>query len=176
MNLRRAARRLAAMLTPIVLGLGVAAAATQETLDATVERAVSGDTLIVRTANGPLELRLADIGAPQGAGFFAPSSTTLLNAIASGQSARITLTGRDGTDRAFGLVRVGELNVNLELVRRGAAWVCWDYALSTDYMPFENRARRQRLGLWSGGTTELQARGFCRARPPANDPVGGAPR
>lgn len=172
MKLLRAARWL---VWALALSTGAALAA-QETFEGTVERVVSGDTLIVRTATGPLEIRLADIGAPQGAEFFAPSSTTLLNNIVRDQTATITLTARDGTERAFGRVRVGRLDVNLELVRRGAAWVCWDYALSTDYMPFENRARRQRIGLWAGATTELQARGFCRARPPANEPVGGAPR
>ncbi|MGH6623159.1 MAG: thermonuclease family protein [Burkholderiaceae bacterium] len=143
--------------------------------EAVAERVVSGDTLIIRTPEGPLELRLADIGAPQANEFHAPASRTLLVSMVEGRTVTVTLTGREGASRAFGYVVIGRLNVNLELVRRAAAWVCWEYALSTDYMPFENRVRRLGEGVWIS-MTELEARLACRARPPGTEPVGGAPR
>jgi len=151
------------------------AAQSSPGIEATVERVISGDTLLVRTPAGSLELRLADIGAPQGDEFHAPASRTLLASLVEGSAVTITLTGRASASRAFGYVEVGRLNVNLELVRRAAAWVCWEYALSTDYMPFENRVRRLQQGVWVN-MTELQARIACRARPPGTEPVGGAPR
>lgn len=151
------------------------APSSEPSVEAVVERVISGDTLLVRTPEGPFELRLADIGAPQGDEFHAPASRTLLASLVEGRTVTLTLTGRESASRAFGMVEVGRINVNLELVRRAAAWVCWEYALSTDYMPFENRARRLQQGVWVS-MTELQARIACRARPPGLEPVGGAPR
>ena len=133
----------------------------------------NGDTLTAQLDGKPVEIRLADIGAPQGSEFFAPSARTLLTSLAAGKNATLEITGRSGPAQIFGYVRVGENDLSLEMVQRAAAWVCWDYALSTDYMPFENRVRRLAAGLWAA-TTELQARSRCRARPPGEKPVGGA--
>ena len=70
----------------------------------------------------------------------------------------------------FGRVRRGELDVNLELVQRGAAWVCWDYAGDTAYLPYENQAQRARIGIWPR-TLEIQVHVACRDRPPAERPL-----
>jgi endonuclease YncB( thermonuclease family) len=61
---------------------------------------------------------------------------------------------------------VGEVDANLELVKRGAAWVCLEYAADADLLPFERAAQRQRLGLW-GNTWQIDTWVACRARPPA---------
>jgi endonuclease YncB( thermonuclease family) len=136
----------------------------------TATRVLSGDTLVVTTATGDTEIRLADIGAPQGSGYFAPAATTLLSNIVLNQPVRVALTGQSGPGRAFGRVYVGELDVILALVQRGAAWVCWEYAADTRLMPYENDAIRYRRGLWLW-TTQFDARNKCRQRPPAELPL-----
>lgn len=149
------------------------AAATPGAQPATIEgkvvRVESGDTLVLKASDQEVEVRLADIGAPQGPQFYAPAARTLLEAITLDHPVGVSVTGkRDGG--VFGKVRVGELDVNLELVRRGAAWVCWEYSRDTDYLPFENQAQRARRGLWSS-TMEITARVECRRRPPAEQPL-----
>lgn len=138
-----------------------------------VESVLSGDTLVVKLDGKPVEVRLADIGAPQASQFFAPGATTLLTSIAAGRAVTVRETGR-GEGFIFAYVRVGEIDVNLEMVQRGAAWVCWDYTLSTAYMPFETRARQRRIGVWQNMTL-LEARVACRARPAGERLTGGAP-
>jgi endonuclease YncB( thermonuclease family) len=133
-------------------------------------RVPSGDTLVVASATGETEVRLADIGAPQGSGYYAPSSTTLLSNLVLNQIVRVTITGHDGAARVFARVKVGDLDVNLELVQRGAAWVCLEYAADINLLPYENDAIRYQRGLW-GRTTQFDARIACRRRPPAEHPV-----
>jgi endonuclease YncB( thermonuclease family) len=135
-----------------------------------VVRVPSGDTLVVTSVAGDTEVRLADIGAPQGSGYFAPSSATLLSNMVLGQQARVVITGQAGPGRIFGRVNIGELDVILALVQHGAAWVCWEYAANTDLMPYENDAIRFRRGLWLQ-TTQFDARIACRQRPPAEHPI-----
>jgi endonuclease YncB( thermonuclease family) len=135
-----------------------------------VVRVPNGDTLVVASTTGETEVRLADIGAPQGSEYYAPSSTTLLSNLVLNQIVRATITGHDGPARVFGRVKVGELDVNLELVQRGGAWVCLEYAADTNLLPYENDAIRYRRGLW-GRTTQFDARVACRRRPPAEHPV-----
>jgi endonuclease YncB( thermonuclease family) len=138
-----------------------------------IDRALNGDTLTAQLDGRTVEIRLADIGAPQGSEPFAPSAKTFLGALAGGKAAKLEITGRDGPSRVFGYVRVGEIDLSMELVQRALAWVCWDYALRTDYMPYENQVRRLGAGVWAS-MSELDARTRCRARPPGEKPVGGA--
>ena len=152
---------------------GSPALAAAEEITGTVTRVVSGDTLFVVEGGNEVEVRLADIGAPQGSEYYTPASRTLLSNIALNKGARVMITERGGPKRVFGRVFVGPLNVNMELVLRGAAWVCWEYATDTSYLPYENDAVRHQRGLWYR-TTQFDARVRCRGRPPALHPVGKA--
>jgi micrococcal nuclease len=144
----------------------LSAHATAEVIIGTVTHVDSGDTLVVDDGSHATQIRLADIGAPQGSEYFSPGARTLLESMVTRGPVRVTVTGREGTERAFGRVFAGELDVNRELVRRGAAWVCWDYAAGTELLPYENEAKRYRRGLWSH-VWEIDAFADCRRRPPA---------
>jgi endonuclease YncB( thermonuclease family) len=133
-------------------------------------RVPSGDTLVVASATGDTEVRLADIGTPQGSDYYAPPAATLLSNMVLGHQVRVTITGRSGPGRLFGRAYVGDLDVVLALVQRGAAWVCWEYAADTSLMPYENDAIRHQRGLWLY-TTPFDARIKCRQRPPAEHPI-----
>jgi endonuclease YncB( thermonuclease family) len=162
----------ACLLAACALGF-VALARAADEITATVTAVTSGDTLQVADGQRTLEVRLADIGAPHGSDFYAPAAQALLNAMVSGQSVRVAITGRSGTDRVFGRVFARGLDINLELVRRGAAWMCIEYAIDTDYLPFQREAQRRQVGLWaSANTNDFDARNRCRQRPPAEHPVG----
>jgi len=141
-----------------------------EEITGAVTRIASGDTLFVGDGKSDLEVRLADIGAPQESEYYAPASRTLLSNMALNKSVRVAVTGRDGVNPVFGRVFVGALNLNLEMVQRGAAWVCWEYATDTSYLPWENDAIRHQRGLWYQ-TSAFDARIRCRSRPPALQPV-----
>ena len=130
-----------------------------------------GDTLVVTSAEGDTEVRLADIGAPQGSAYYAPAATTLLSNMVLGLQVRVTVTGQSAPSHVFGRVHVGDLDVILALVQRGAAWVCLEYAADTGLIPYEHDAIRYRRGLWAW-TTQFDARVACQRRPPAEHPIG----
>lgn len=148
----------------------LASVAGAEVLSGRVAEVTSGDTLLLDTGDGRIEVRLSDIAAPQGSAYFAPAARELLLNLTASATVQVDMTGRAGPERVFGQVRIGALDVNRELVRRGAAWVCLEYAASTDLLPFERAAQRARRGLW-GNTWQIDTRVACRVRPPAEGPA-----
>lgn len=129
----------------------------------------SGDTIVVDAGQGATVVRLSDIDAPQGSEYFAPGSRALLNAMVGGKDVRVVVAGVAKDGPTFGRVHAGELDVNLEMVKRGAAYVCWEFAVETDYKPWEQRAKDAGIGLW-GQNWEIQAIGACMRRPPVANP------
>ena len=55
---------------------------------------------------------------------------------------------RDGYGRTVARVSVGELDVNAELVRAGAAWVYRRYTDDPKLLALESEARAAHRGLW----------------------------
>jgi endonuclease YncB( thermonuclease family) len=169
-KLRSNRHRVAGTVAALVVALCTEMSAQADEITGNAVRVLSGDTLVVATATGDTEIRLADIGAPQGSGYYAPSATTLLSNLVLDKQVRVKLTGSAGPNREFGRPFVGELDIVLALVQRGTAWVCWEYAADTSLLPYENDAIRYRRGLWAQ-TTQFDARIACRHRPPAEHPV-----
>jgi endonuclease YncB( thermonuclease family) len=155
------------------VGVVVAGPSAPTEIAVTAVEVPSGDTIVAVDESGKrFEIRLADIGAPQDSQYHAPAARNLLLGIVEGKRLRVEVTGARAPGRLFGRVYAGKLDVNLELVRRGAAWMCIEYALDTSYLPYESDARRWRRGLWAH-TWEIDARIDCRNRPPAERPVSG---
>lgn len=140
---------------------------------ATVERVIDGDTLVVR---GGAHVRLLQIDAPEaGEECYARSATAELIRLA-GPGARLELETDPGLDRVdrYGrllrYVHAEELNVNLELVRRGAA-TPWFYdgdrgRYANQLLAATATARAARRGMW----------GACRVSRNPYGPVTTRPR
>lgn len=140
---------------------------------ATVERVIDGDTLVVR---GGSRVRLVQIDAPEaGEECYAGASTLELIRLA-GAGTRVVLEidpGLDQVDRYGRLLRyihTGSRNVNLELVRRGAA-TPWFYdgdrgRYAARFLTATNAARAARRGMW----------GACRVSWRPDGPVDTQPR
>jgi len=126
----------------------------------------NGDTIRIAAADGGnVTVRLSDIGAPREAAFYAPSSRQFLENIVLDKTVRVETSGAQGTGLIVGHVYRGLLDVNLELVKAGAAWFCIEYANDTSYMPYQSDAIRHLRGLWSR-TTTFDALVACRENPP----------
>ena len=127
----------------------------------------SGDTLVLAAEGGRrISVRLADVGAPQQSAFYAPSSRQFLENMVLDKTVRVETSGTEAAERIVGHVYRGLLDVNLELVKVGAAWFCMEYTNNTSYVPYQSEAIRQQRGLWSR-TTTFDALVACRANPPA---------
>lgn len=140
-----------------------------EVITGKVTQVQSGDTIVVDAGQGATVVRLSDINAPQGSEYYAPGSRALMNAMVGGKDVRVVVAGVAKDGPTFGRVHVGELDVNLEMVKRGAAYVCWEFAVETDYRPWEQRAKSAGVGLW-GQNWEIQSIGACMRRPPVANP------
>jgi endonuclease YncB( thermonuclease family) len=149
-----------------LLVTALATAQPREEFEGRVLRVPSGDTLIVERDGGEVEVRIANIGAPQESQFLAPVSRSTLEAMVRNRTVRVEVTGVEAGVRIYGHVLAGRLDVARAQVQRGSAWVCWDYAVDTELRPVESEARRQRRGVWRN-IMEVTTRSECRRRPPA---------
>jgi micrococcal nuclease len=149
-------RRLLALCGVLTAVLATATAASPAREGGRVERVVDGDTLVLA---GGTRVRLVQIDAPElGSGecYSRAASTELRRLLPAG--ARVSLVrdprldDRDRYGRLLRYVLAGSVNVNLELVRRGAA-TPWFYdgdrgRYAGALLAAAHQARAARKGLW----------------------------
>jgi endonuclease YncB( thermonuclease family) len=113
-----------------------------------------GDTLTVNQAGRRTTIRLACIDAPESAQRpYGDQSRAALQALAPiGATVEVQGNTRDRYGRTVAEILRGTTNVNLELVRRGDAFVYRQYLNGCDrntYLSAEKQAESARRGVWS---------------------------
>jgi micrococcal nuclease len=146
---------LAVVVAVLVAAGGTSAATT------TVVRVLDGDTIDV---SGGVRVRLVQIDAPEvGSGecYSRKAAAVLRSLVPAGAPVRIEadarLDGRDRYGRLLRYVHRGRVNVNLELVRRGAATV-WFFdgdegRYARSLLAAARSARSAKRGLWGACKT-----------------------
>jgi endonuclease YncB( thermonuclease family) len=151
-----------------------------------------GDTLTLLTPERrQVRVRLYGIDAPEGRqpyGTLAQQQQQL-SALAFRQQVRVTVEDTDQYGRTVGRVWAGAVDVNAELVRRGAAWVYRQYNRDPALPPLEAEARQVKRGLWAlpaseqvppwiwrrnGGRATATSQPPALGRAGATTPPGGA--
>lgn len=112
-----------------------------------------GDTIRVRASSGEsVTIRLACIDAPE---------------LAQGASGAAATQTVDRYGRTVAEVYANGRNLNVEMVRRGKAYVYWQYLSGCDandaYLKAESEAQRSRQGVWRSGN-EVKPWDFRRNR------------
>jgi endonuclease YncB( thermonuclease family) len=139
-----------ALLARLVVALALVAAAPHAVLEARVVKVVDGDTLTVRSGRGdPLKVRLLAIDTPERDQPYAREARQALVRLVSGREVRLETHGADDYGRLLARVFVDDLDVNAELVRRGAAWVFRKYSDDAALLALEREARAEKRGLWA---------------------------
>ena len=122
---------------------------------ATVLFVIDGDTLTVALSDGRSDtVRLIGINTPEAGECFADDATDVLIGLAPpGSHVGLTfdVSDTDQFDRLLRYVWVGEMSVNEELVRRGAAFARRyppDTAMADRLESAESAARTAESGLW----------------------------
>jgi endonuclease YncB( thermonuclease family) len=112
----------------------------------TVTKIVDGDTIDVHGVDTP------ERGQPWG-----KESTAALTTLVMGKEVEIEPFSQDRYDRMIGIVYRGDLNVNLELVRRGHAWAYRRYMRKEDseLCIAEAAARTAKKGLWASSERQV---------------------
>lgn len=109
-----------------------------------------GDTLTLLTSDKErVKVRLAEIDTPEKKQPYGQRAKQELASLAFNQDAQISVLDTDRYGRVVGRVVVNRVDVNAELIRRGAAWVYRDYLKRPELIALETEARRLRKGLWA---------------------------
>jgi len=113
-----------------------------------------GDTLTARCgapgAYQQVKVRIAAIDAPESRQAFGQKSRQHLAQLCFRQRATLQPVDEDTYGRMVAQVRCGGTDVATAQVRAGMAWVYTPYAQQHPQLqPLQQRARSQRLGLWS---------------------------
>ena len=137
-----------------------------------------GDTITV----GNETVRLASIDAPELDQPYGSSARALLESMVLGQTVTVTPIQTDRYGRLVGTVFKSDCsNINLNLVREGAAWYHEAYQCEIDirqrqaYAAAQAQARAARRGLWSGDAVAPWVhRNGVDAKVPSSCPQGDA--
>jgi endonuclease YncB( thermonuclease family) len=136
------------LLTILLLLLTGPLAATE--LVGRIVSIADGDTLtLLTTEQRQVQIRLAGIDAPESHQPYGSRARQELAALAFRKDARIDVQDIDRYGRTVGTVFVGEVDINAEMVRRGAAWVYVRYNRDPTLPLLQVEARQARLGLWA---------------------------
>ena len=130
--------------------LTAACAGFAKTLDARVGKVADGDTITVVARGDDVTIRLLYIDAPEHDQPWGRESKRGLQELVRLAPVRVDTRGKDRYGRTLGHVtrRGDNLDVNLELVRRGLAWANARGAMRMRYEAAEAEARSARRGLW----------------------------
>jgi endonuclease YncB( thermonuclease family) len=143
---------LAGLLGLLLLGGGARA----EVLQGRVVAIADGDTItVVEASLKQHRVRLAGIDAPERRQPYSNRSKLALSALVMGKSVTVDWTKVDRYQRLIGVVRQGNDDAGLVLLRAGLAWHYKAYVREQSpqdrklYSEAEQQARSARLGLWS---------------------------
>jgi micrococcal nuclease len=103
---------------------------------------------LLASGNEQLKVRLDGIDAPELKQAFSQQSKQTLSDLVFGKSVMLHVTGKDRYKRTLAVVVVNELNVNLEMVRRGLAWRYDKYSKDAELLAAQEAAKAGKLGLW----------------------------
>ena len=113
-----------------------------------------GDTITVLSAQKQsVKVRLHGIDAPESKQAFGSRAKQELSALVFAKNVRVEIEDKDRYGRMVGRVFVGNIAVNVEMVRRGFAWWYRSYAKKDVALAaVEAEAKNARRGLWADKT------------------------
>ena len=115
-----------------------------------------GDTFTLLVGREQLRIRLAEIDTPEKGQPYGNRARQALSELIYDKTVRVVEIDHDRYGRVVGRVYVGSIDVNAEMVRRGAAWVYRKYAKDPSLYELENEARSARRGIWALPETERE--------------------
>ena len=109
-----------------------------------------GDTVRGKYANELIKIRLAEIDAPELKQAFGVESKGCLKELIKQSDGKVffKFKEKDRYKRHVGWLYSEDLDINLEMVKRGCAWVYDRYAERKVLFKHQNLAKENKLGLW----------------------------
>lgn len=118
-------------------------------LPGVVRWVADGDTLQVHVHGRLMDIRLAEVDAPERDQPYGWHAALALIDLVRDREVRIAPYDVDRYGRVVAYVYVGDLDVGHELVRQGTAWFYTRYAGSATLYAVEQQARDAKRGLWA---------------------------
>ncbi|MFC3127218.1 thermonuclease family protein [Pseudoroseomonas globiformis] len=141
--------RVLGFLLPLLL-LHLAAPVLAAELRGEAVGVADGDTLTLLTPDRQqVRVRLAQIDAPEAGQPWGSRARQALADLVFRRSVVVLVMDTDRYGRTVGMVRVGRLDANAEMVRQGHAWVYRQYLRDRSLLAVEEEARQARRGLWA---------------------------
>jgi len=138
------------LLTALLAFVGAVAARAEDLprFTGTVVGIIDGDTVDVRLVSGMIRVRLHGVDAPERDQPHGKASRRMLSQLVFSRTVEIEPIEQDRYDRLVARLWLGEMDVNAELLKLGAAWVYRRYARDAAYCAYEKAARDLDRGLW----------------------------
>ncbi|HQW45905.1 MAG: thermonuclease family protein [Bacteroidetes bacterium] len=133
----------------IWLLLSVYSSFAQTTLIGRAIRILDGDTFeILVNDRATYKVRLTDIDAPEKKQDFGNVAKQQLAQFIFGKEVKVVYDKLDRNKRILGHVYFQNQYINLQMVSIGMAWHFKKYSKDAQFALAENKARKQKLGLW----------------------------
>ena len=107
-----------------------------------------GNTLEVSKDGKIYRLVLATIMAPQRGQPYSKESRTYLKDLVYGQKIHVSVIRYNRYGRIIAEVKIGEKNINAEMVKAGMAWAYTRFNDNESLTQLEETARKEERGLW----------------------------
>ena len=161
--LRRPGRTVVALLVALAALLAPIVAGAEARLWGTVRAVAGKNLLVVSPDRGQIEVRLFGIDLPEpprvgSAGMvvegqpFGPQAAAYVRELLLERQVQLDTYGKDRAGRLLSVVWLGEINVNLTLVKEGLAWLDPDLTVTNVRVALdvaERQARVGKYGLWA---------------------------
>ena len=138
---------------PIVIMIFMGNSAWAETIESVlVEKIIDGDSLLVRSGNKRMEIRLWGIDTPEYRQPYSKKAKKLTRKLLEGKVVNLYIKDRDKYGRLVAMVTTeNQESANEILIKKGLAWVhiryCQD-SICDSWRSLQDKARAKRLGLW----------------------------
>ena len=108
-----------------------------------------GDTFTCRRNGRNMQVRLADIDAPESGQAYGNQARKALNKLIYKQMVTLKNTKQDKYGRTVATVYSGSTNVNLAMIEQGYAWHYDRYSNNRHYAAAMRQAQAKKRGLWA---------------------------
>ena len=134
----------------LLLAACLSSAATLPDIEGRVVGVHDGDTITLLTADKTqIKIRLEGIEAPESKQAFGNRAKQELSGLIFDKQVVIKNHGVDLYGRTLGRIICGNLDVNLEMVKRGMAWHFLKYSKEKALADAEKEASEAKRGLWA---------------------------
>lgn len=118
-------------------------------LSGKIVRVSDGDTVVLLdSTNTQHKIRLDGIDCPEKGQDYGTKATNFTKELCAGKYVDVDIIGYDRYKRILGVVWIGDVNLNEELLKAGLAWR-YKYNKDEYYLELEYKAREDKINIWS---------------------------